>query len=168
LRITLQQGVKLYKAVLLPKLTYASSFWFRTDPEHGNKVNSRETTKILEATQKEALRVLTGAWCTTALAAIEVETNTMPITLYIQQRNENVMHRIRGSEMYQAITQDRGSRTDKRQSATPLQALEREFAARNPITNQETEQVELILVKMTSPWWKPPETHIAASKEGAI
>jgi ribonuclease HI len=166
--ITLQQGIKLYKTVLLPKLTYASSVWFRPNPEYGNKVNSRKITKILEATQKEALRVLTGAWRTTALAAIEVETNTMPIALYIQQRNENVMHRMRGSEMYQAITQDRGSRTDKRQSVTPLQALEREFTARNSITGQETEEIEPILVSMTSPWWEPPETHIATSKEGAI
>jgi hypothetical protein len=54
--------------------------------------------------------------------------------------------------MYQAITQNRGLGTNKRQSTTPLQALEREFAARNPITNQETEKVEPILVSMTSPW----------------
>lgn len=166
--ITLQHSVQLYKAVLLPKLAYASTVWFRTNPEHGNKTNIAKITRILESVQKEALKWATGAWRTTALAALEIETNVMPIELYIRQRNANTLYRIKGSDMYQAIMRARGPRTRNRTEVTPLQAIEQQHLARNRITGQELETIEPIMVTMASPWWTPPESHVASSKGGAI
>jgi hypothetical protein len=82
--ITLQQGVQLYKATILPKIAYASSAWYRSHPGYDQKGTTDKITTILESVQKEALRVATGAWKTTALAALEAETNTMPVDLYLQ------------------------------------------------------------------------------------
>lgn len=165
--ISLQQGVQLYKAVLLPKLAYASTVWYKSTPEHGSKTDTTKINKILNSIQKEALRVITGAWRNTALAAMEVETNTTPIHLHLQQRNEDALHRIRGSEMYAVITQDRNVRTGKRKK-TPLQLIEQQCIIRNPLTGQEREEIEPIIINLASPWWEPPDTHVASSKEGAI
>jgi hypothetical protein len=95
--ITLQQGVQRYKATILPKKAYASSTWYRSHPGYGQKDTTDKIMTILESVQKEALRVATGAWKTTALAALEVETNTLPVDLYLQQRNEHSLHRIKGA-----------------------------------------------------------------------
>ena len=83
--------MQLYKATILPKIAYASSTWFISNPEHGQKGTARKTLTILQSIQKDALRVATGAWKNTALAAMDIETNTAPIDLYLQQRNENAL-----------------------------------------------------------------------------
>jgi ribonuclease HI/exonuclease III len=165
--ISLQQGVQLYKAILLPKLAYASTVWYKSNPEYGSKTDATKINKILSSIQKEALRVVTGAWRNTALAALEIETNTTPIHLYLQQRNENALHRIRGSETYTVITQDRNVGTGKRKK-TPLQLIEQQCIIRNPLTGQEREEIEPIITNLASPWWEPPDTNVASSKEGAI
>jgi hypothetical protein len=75
--------VQLYKAILLPKLAYVSTVWYKSNPEYGSKTDATKINKILSLIQKEALRVVTGAWRNTALAALEIETNTTPIHLYL-------------------------------------------------------------------------------------
>jgi hypothetical protein len=40
---------------------------------------------------------------------MEIETNTTPIDLYLQQRNENALHRIRGSPVYNTIKSNRAT-----------------------------------------------------------
>lgn len=167
--ITLQQGVQLYKATILPKITYASSAWFRSNPEHGHKITTEKTLTILQSIQKDALRVATGAWKTTALAAMEIETDTMPIDLYLRQRNETALHRIMGSPMYSSIAANRAAvPTSRKTKMSPLQSLEELHLDANRITGQAQEEVEPMYTNTTSPWWEPPETHMADTKEGAI
>jgi hypothetical protein len=45
--ISLQQGVQLYKAILLPKLAYASTVWYKSNPEYGSKTDATKINKIL-------------------------------------------------------------------------------------------------------------------------
>jgi ribonuclease HI/exonuclease III len=167
--INLQQGMQLYKATILPKITYASSTWFRSNPEHGQKGATAKTLAILQSIQKDALRIATGAWKNTALAAMEIETNTTPIDLYLQQRNENALHRIRGSPVYNTIKSNRATQ-DKRKwrRKPPLQSLEELHITSNRITGQPQEEIEPMYTNTASPWWEPPETHTASTKEAAI
>lgn len=166
--ITLQQGVQLYKATILPKLAYASSTWFRNNPEHGHKKSTAEILRIIQGIQKDALKLATGAWKSTALSALEVETNTLPIDLYLQQRNENALHRIRGSPIYGNIAEARTGNPTLRTKRSPLQHLEELCLARNQITGQPQEEVEPMYTNTAEPWWDPPETHTADTKAGAI
>jgi hypothetical protein len=135
--INLQHGVQLYKATILPKIAYASSTWFRSNPKHGQKGATGKALTILQSIQKDALRIATGAWKNTALAAMEIETNTTPIDLYLQQRNENALHRIRGSPMYNTITSNRATQ-DKRKwrRKPPLRSLEELHITSNRTTGQ--------------------------------
>ena len=167
--ITLQQGVQLYKATILPKIAYASSAWYNSNPQHGQKMETEKTLQILQSIQKDALRVATGAWKTTALAALEVETNTLPIDLYLKQRNETALHRIMESPLFDTIAAGwTTTSVDKRRKRSPLQSLEELHVKRNRITGRALEALEPMYTNTASPWWEPPETHIADTKDGAI
>lgn len=167
--ITLQQGVQLYKATILPKITYASSVWYRSNPERGHVKTTATVLSTLQSIQKAALRVAIGAWKTTALAAMEIESNTMPIDLYLQQRNEHALYRITGSAIYQSIASTRGTvAIDRRTKRSPLQILEDLDPDTNQLTGQARDKIEPAYANTANPWWDPPETHVAATKDGAI
>jgi len=72
---------------------------------------------------------------------LKVETDTVPIDLYVQQKNENSIHRITGSPLYSSITASRTSTASrKKQKKSSLQILEEHYLERNNITGEALEE----------------------------
>ena len=108
-------------------MTYACSTWFTPEDTKGYKGQRDYAEKALSSVQKEALRVATGAFRTTALEVLEAETLTIPIRQRLQKVCYVTALRIRGTPLYQKMIQYRQQVRDKDWSSkrvAPLQRLE--------------------------------------------
>ncbi|GAA5920087.1 hypothetical protein JCM6882_001031 [Rhodosporidiobolus microsporus] len=63
---------ELVEALVMPRLLWCCAVWWKP---------GREVSKVIEAVQREAARVVTGGFRTTSLAALEVESNLLPLPL---------------------------------------------------------------------------------------
>lgn len=68
----------LYKAVFLPRITYAAEIWSKC-------LELKKTIKKLDSIQRDALKAVTGAYNTSSMAALQVIAGLMPLDLEIKR-----------------------------------------------------------------------------------
>jgi ribonuclease HI len=155
---TRDQILKLYKAVVIPGMLYACSTWYTPSEERGFKTQKKRIEEALSRLQKKALCIATGAFRTTALSVLEVETYTLPIPLQLLQVSVNTALRIKGTPTFQRIQQYRDIGYDMcKDRLSPLQRLELQA---NQILGP-TDQIEEKVASVAPPWWTPPQISIA-------
>jgi ribonuclease HI len=161
---TRDQVLKLYKAIVIPGMLYACSVWYTPSETYGYKVHKKRVEETLSRLQKKALCVATGAFRTTALSVLEVETYTLPMPLQLLQQTVNTSLRIKGTPTFRLIQQFRGvGYVTCKDRLSPLQRIE--LHAEQILGS--TEQLEEKVASVAPPWWIPPRTSIAGTAKEA-
>jgi exonuclease III/ribonuclease HI len=163
--ITRGQTLQLYKTVVIPGMTYAASTWYILSEEYGFKTHKKRVEDTLSRLQKKALCLATGAFRTTALSVLEVDTYTLPIPLQLMQTTVNTALRIKGTPTFRRIQQSyRGRGLEMcKDRISPLQRLE--IQAEHILGLAAVNQIEERVASVVPPWWTPPQTHIAATAQ---
>ncbi|RFU25059.1 hypothetical protein B7463_g11279, partial [Scytalidium lignicola] len=129
-------------------------------------LGEKDMLKTLNALQKSALCVATGAFCTTALAALEKETYTMGIDQVLMKRSIMSTDRIMASPIYKTLITKKIVRQagihplSKRQST--LQRLEVKLEDK---LKTKIGPLEPYTHHAVPPWWQPPIVWIAKNDE---
>ncbi|RFU23573.1 hypothetical protein B7463_g12765, partial [Scytalidium lignicola] len=164
--VTRTEILKLYNAVVLPVMTYACSAWYIPGDYPGEKTKRKDMLKTLNALQKNALCVATGAFRTTALATLEKETYTMGIDQVLMKRSIMSTARIMASPIYKTLITKKIVRQagihplSKRQST--LQRLEVKLEDK---LKAKIGLLEPYTHHAVPPWWQPPIVWIAKNDE---
>jgi hypothetical protein len=79
-----------------PALTFGCSAWYTPAGLHGAK---KGTQKVIQAIQGKFLRLTAGAYRATSTEALEVETHTLPLDLYLEKLIMQAHIRTRGSQV---------------------------------------------------------------------
>ena len=156
---------KIYKATVLPQITYGSSVWYT--PE-GYKGHNRSTLGTLENIQIRAARYITGAFKATSQAALNIEAHLLPMKFTLEKLAMESTLRIATGPAYEDIiyprqTLSKRKRTSKTRKISPLETLTRIFETRyGPV-----KEIETIHPYSAPPDWEPPRTSILSRDEAA-
>ena len=90
---------QLFISTVLPKIAYACTTWFVPEGGHGYKTRERLFLAKLGAIQHKALVAVSGAFRTTARAALEVDLNILPIELHLHRTVTASLLRIRATPL---------------------------------------------------------------------
>lgn len=101
--VGLEHMLQLYKAVILPKLSFACSTWYCPYATYGHKGTRDDVLRKAQQAQHDGLRAASGAIKQTALAAIEAELHVRPIQNKLEQDAINTATRIIGSPVFELI-----------------------------------------------------------------
>ena len=122
----------------------------------------KDTIRALTDIQKRAACHILGAFCTTAVAALEAELHIPPIHLTLRRACKASMHRIASSPHYQTIQKIKGEAHPGAKPKThykhlsPLQKLEAAHKDRYP----KAPKREAIRTELFPLWEEPPEVTI--------
>ena len=97
--------VKLYKATILPRLLYGCSAWVQIHRGMGFKTSLKKVVTALKRCQKMSLAAISGAFRTTAGAALDVELYVEPIIHRLTKAIYSTTVRIQSSPVYERIQQ---------------------------------------------------------------
>jgi hypothetical protein len=144
-------------------MLYACSVWYTPSETYGYKVHKKRVEETLSRLQKKALCVATGAFRTTALSVLEVETHTLPMPLQLLQQTVNTSLRIKGTPTFRLIQQFRGvGYVTCKDRLSPLQRIE--LQAEQILGSTELEEK---VASVAPPWWIPPrDQHCRYGKGG--
>ena len=149
---------QLYKAIIVPQITYCSSVWYQP---HDKKALPTGTTRkhlvVLQELQKEALVVVTGGIRLTAGLALALEMHVLPVELQLLQANHMAYLRLKGNPLTRSYGD---SRSD----------VDRETRWQSPLTRlgihhkqYHATPLETIQPHTVPPWWQPVSTTIASN-----
>jgi ribonuclease HI len=168
--VSRNQLLKLYKAIVVPQMLFASLVWYIPQDYTGEKTRRKQMLSKLGAIQKKALCIATGAFKTTALSVLEAETATPPMEFQLLQSALISTVRILGTPIYRTVIAN-GIRTGLEehpdtQRLSPLQRLEAKLQEVLGIPRLCT--FETFLPALVEPWWKPPDIYIALDTDAAV
>jgi ribonuclease HI len=115
---------------------------------------------IITRIQRRAAQIITGAFRTTAGAAVDVEANLLPVMQQIEQTTLEATMRIRTTPLHEEITLI-GENGGKSSLDRLSRLLENKY-------HVQLERLEKRRQHVIPPWWTPPVTHIDKSSEDAI
>ena len=162
---------QLVISTLLPKMLYACTTWFVPDGGLGYKTREDYVLKRLGALQHKALVAVSGAFRTTAKAALEVDLNMLPIELLLYKTITVSLLRIRATPLWQNIKDIRDTAPVSRRTAvfrSPLHKLECLVADKLGKKILSTLEEQVPATAVVPPWQVPPAIHVAPDREQAI
>ena len=89
--MSLQAGKKVFETAIRPALTYGCSTWYTPA---GVKGHQKGIAKKLHSIQGQFLRKIIGAYRATAIEAVEIEANVLPIDLHLNRLIANTVRRL--------------------------------------------------------------------------
>ncbi|KAJ5543821.1 reverse transcriptase [Penicillium frequentans] len=158
---------RMWTAVLLPQIAFACSAW-RTEGAYGMKGVEETARRAMESIQYQALYKIAGAFRTTSRSALEICLFVPPVSITMQRLSEETCLRLHATpiESTPRTTAVHGTAMPTAHHAliSPLQRLELHLRRKGI----DVARIERIRPFAVAPWWEPPETHIAPTKEQAI
>ena len=111
--------------------------------------------------QRRAAQIITGAFRTTAGAAVDVEAHLLPVQQQLEQTAIEAAIRIRTSPLHEEMA----AVTDSGLIKSPLDTLPNVLERKH---NVRLGQLEKHQAHVVPPWYVPPFTRIAESPEAAV
>ena len=150
---------QVYRAMIVPQMLYGCSAWHIPGSKNGGRGSAMVTT--ITRIQRRAAQIITGAFRTTAGAAVEVEAHLPPPLQQLEQTALEATLRIRTTPLYREMVTPENNNP----AQSPLNGfsgiLERKY-------NIQLDRIEKRQQHIVPPWWIPPCTHIDKSPEAAI
>jgi ribonuclease HI len=163
---------QIYQATILPQITYAASIWYA--PTSAGVQHRRRAIRKLEAVQRKAARIITGAYRTVSGPALDVEAYLLPLQLHLDKITAETYLRIRASPLHQTLqqiqTQGRwkGYQNDWKDLHNRWGPLERHKHRCETILGPEAiHSLEQKQPFLTPTWWEAPNTWIEDTMERA-
>ncbi len=144
--------------MIVPQMLYGCSAWH--DPGKRGRGNGNAMVNTIMRIQRRAAQIITGAFRTTAGAAVDVEANLLPVTNQIEQTALEATMRIRTTPLHTEMIQA-GDNSGK----SPLDRLSNLLESKH---HAQLDRLEKRRQHVVPPWWTPPFTQIDKSPEDAI
>ena len=148
--------------MIVPQTLYGCSAWHI--PSIGHIGRGSPLICAIQKIHGRAAQTITGAFRTTAGAALEVEAHLLPVQQQLEQTALKTTMRIRTSSCYNDMAAPEES-SRERHAPSPLarfsSILERKYKV-------QLDRLEKRLPHVIPLWWTPPFIRINESEEGAI
>ena len=163
---------QIYQGMILPQITYGASAWYAPVDPNGNYRD--KAVRKLEAIQRRAAKVITGAFKTVSGPALDVEAFLLPLRQHLNKITAETYLRIYTTPLYQNLTRIgregtwRGFHDDWHSLHGRWGPLERHRHRIETVLGQgAVANLELRKPFLTPVWWEPPEICILDNAESA-
>ncbi|QKX63195.1 uncharacterized protein TRUGW13939_10364 [Talaromyces rugulosus] len=150
---------QVYKAMIIPQMLYGCSAWHTLGKKE--KGRGRAMVAAISRIQRRAAQIITGAFRTTAGAAVDIEAQLLPPIQQLEQTALEAAMRIRTTPLYAEMAPPHNGNTTHSPLNQLSSILESKF-------NIKLDQLEKRQPHIVPPWWTPPYTRIAESPEAAV